>query len=59
MSQVLKLAKENLFYIGLVALVVVGLVVLRTSATPVASMDELDAMLASGTPTIIEFFSNT
>ena len=51
--------QENAFYIVLFGLIGVGFVVLRTTPTAVASMDEFDSMLAAGKPTLIEFFSNT
>jgi hypothetical protein len=59
MSPALALLKENAFYVGLIGLVAIGFLVLRTTPTDLASMDELDALLTSGKPTLIEFFSNT
>jgi hypothetical protein len=47
---------------ALLLIVLVGLVgaflFLRTRGTPVESVDEFDALLASGQPVIIEFYSN-
>jgi hypothetical protein len=54
-----QLVKENLFYVALFGLIAVGFLVLRTRPTAVGSTAELDAMLVSGKPTLIEFFSNT
>ena len=59
MQSALLLLKENAFYVGLISLVAVGFLVLRTKESDIASLDELDALLAAGRPTLIEFFSNT
>jgi len=59
MESALALVRENAFYIALIGLIVTGLVVLRTKPTDLASLEELDARLTSGKPTLIEFFSNT
>jgi hypothetical protein len=57
-QQLLELLRQNV----LLLIVLVGLVgaflLLRTRSTPVASVDEFDALLASGQPVIIEFYSN-
>ena len=37
----------------------VGYLVLRTPASPVASVAEVDAILGGGQPILVEFFSNT
>ena len=54
-----RLIRENVFTIVLVALLAVAMVVLRTAQTPVESLDELDELLTSGKPTLLEFYSNT
>jgi len=59
MQYALALLKENAFYVALFGLVAIGFLVLRTTPTDLASMGELDALLTSGKPTLIEFFSNT
>ena len=59
MQAALLLLKENAFYIGLIGLVAIGFLVLRTEESDIDSLDELDVLLASGRPTLIEFFSNT
>ena len=51
--------QENAFYFVLFGLVGTGFLVLRTTPTSVASMEEFGSMLAAGKPTVIEFFSNT
>ena len=40
-------------------LLVGGWLFLRTSATPLESVDDLDARLATGQPIVLEFFTNT
>jgi len=51
--------RENWLLLLLVAAIVGGFLVLRTPASAVSSMDEVEALLADGQPTLVEFFSNT
>jgi hypothetical protein len=57
-QQLVNVLRQN----TLLLIVLVGLagafLFLRTRSTPVASVDEFDALLASGQPVIIEFYSN-
>jgi len=59
MKSIVPALRENLFYILLFGLLGVGFVVLRTTATPIASLAELDALLQGGKPSLIELYSNT
>ena len=44
----------------LIGLVLIGgWLLLRTPATPLASIEELDARLAAGKPVVLEFYANT
>lgn len=51
--------RENWLLVAFLSLVIVGFLTLRTSATPVASEQELQEMLSSGQPVLLEFYSNT
>ncbi len=51
--------KKNRIPLAIVFLVVVAWSFLRTPATPIASVEELDARLSTGRPVVLEFFANT
>ncbi len=59
MRTVISALRGNAFYILLFGLIAVGFFVLRTSPTPVGSLEEFDALLQAGKPTLIELYSNT
>ena len=59
MKSIIPALRENVFYLLLFGLLAVGFVVLRTTATPVASLAELDALLQGGKPSLLELYSNT
>jgi hypothetical protein len=39
--------------------ILAGFLALRTAGSAVASVDEVDALLNGGQPTLVEFYSNT
>ncbi len=51
--------RENGLVIVVIAVMVGGYLFLRTPGDKMASMAEFDALVTSGTPTLIEFYSNT
>jgi hypothetical protein len=53
------LLRENALFLGFLAVLVVGFMVLRTRGTNLASLEEFDALIASGQPVLVEFYSNT
>lgn len=53
------LIRENWLLVAFLGLVIVGFLTLRTPATPIESEQELQKMLSSGQPTLLEFYSNT
>lgn len=59
MQTVLKLARENLGLLLLVAIVGGLYLFLRTPADDVASEEQLAAVLSAGKPVLVELFSNT
>ena len=51
--------RENALFLGFLAVLVVGFVVLRTRGTKLTSVDEFDALIGQGEPVVVEFYSNT
>ena len=51
--------KENGLVILVIAVMVGGYLFLRTPGDKMASTAEFDALVTGGTPTLIEFYSNT
>jgi len=51
--------KENWLVILIVAAMVGGYLFLRTPGDEMASTAAFDAQVTSGTPTLVEFYSNT
>ena len=59
MSRVKALLRENGLALLVIAALVVGYVMLRTPSTDIASAEAFVARLAQGSPSVIEFFSNS
>ena len=51
--------RENGLFLAVLLGLVAAFVLLRTKGTQLASVGELDALLAKGQPVVVEFFSNT
>jgi hypothetical protein len=51
--------RENWLVILVIAVMVGGYLLLRTPGDKLASTAEFDAQVAGGTPTLVEFYSNT
>lgn len=58
-ERLLGFLRNNWLFLLIVGAIAVAFWALRTSPTPVASVDEVQAMLQSGQPTLVEFYSNT
>ena len=54
----LRLIQQNRLGLAIVGVLVAAFVLLRSPATRVASMQELDAMLSDGKPKVVEFYSD-
>jgi hypothetical protein len=54
-----KLLRENWLILLVVGAMAVAFLTLRTTGSDVESVAEVDALLASGQPTLVEFYSNT
>lgn len=51
--------RQNWLVLLIVGALATAFVVLRTPASAVASVAEVDAILTGGQPTLVEFYSNT
>lgn len=58
-EKILSFLKEDGLTIGIVLALVIAYIVLRTPGDTFDSMADLEAQLADGAPTVIEFYSNT
>lgn len=50
--------RENWLLLVVIGVLAVAFLILRTPASAVASVAEVDAILQDGRPTLVEFFSN-
>lgn len=54
-----RLLRENWLVILVIAVMAGGYVFLRTPGDNLASTADFDAIVSDGTPTLVEFYSNT
>jgi hypothetical protein len=55
----LRLLRENWLFLLIIGALAIAFLALRTPASDVASLEEVDALLSGGQPTMVEFYSNT
>ncbi len=53
-----KVIKENLIVAAVLVVVAIAFLILRTSPTPLASVQDFDALTQGGQPLLVEFYSN-
>ena len=58
-ERMLRALRENWLFVLIIGGVIAAFLVLRTPGSAVGSVAEVDAMLANGQPTLVEFYSNT
>jgi hypothetical protein len=58
-TRTLQLLRQNWTTMLVLTLLVGGYFLLRTQPSDVASLEELEAILRDGQPTVIEFYANT
>lgn len=58
-ERTLRVLRENWLFLLVLGGIVVAFMVLRTPASAVGSVTEVDAILQDGQPTLVEFYSNT
>ncbi len=51
--------RDNLFFLAVFLLIGAAFVLLRTDGAEFASLEAFQGMLGGGTPTVVEFYSNT
>jgi len=54
-----RILRENWLFLLVVGGILGGFLFLRTTASDVNSVAEVDAILQNGRPTLVEFYSNT
>ncbi len=57
--RILPFLRENWLFLLVVGGILTAFLVLRTPASPVESVAEVEAVLQNGKPTLVEFYSNT
>lgn len=58
-DRLVRFFRENWLFLLIVGGIVAGFLVLRTPASAVGSVAEVDAVLQDGQPTLVEFYTNT
>jgi len=58
-NHVAKIIRENWLLLLVIGGILTAFLFLRTPASAVASVEEVEAMLQNGKPTFVEFYSNT
>jgi hypothetical protein len=58
-AKMMDFLRGNALFLGFLAVLVVGFLFLRTRGSNLGSVDEFDALVASGEPVVVEFYSNT
>jgi hypothetical protein len=58
-GRIAKIWRENWLFILVLGGIIAAFLVLQTSRSPLGSVAEADALLQSGQPTLVEFYSNT
>jgi len=51
--------RENALFLGFLAVLAVGFLVLRTRGDKLTSIGEFDSLIGQGEPVVVEFYSNT
>lgn len=58
-TRVARILRENWLFLLVVGGLIGAFLFLRTTASDVSSVAEVDAILQNGQPTLVEFYSNT
>jgi len=58
-ARVVRILRENWFFLLVIGGILAAFLFLRTTASDVGSIAEVDAVLQGGQPTLVEFYSNT
>jgi hypothetical protein len=58
-SGILQIIRSNIIAIVIITALTTGFFLLRTSPSDIGSLEELQALISSGQPVLVEFYSNT
>jgi hypothetical protein len=58
-EQIISLLRQNALFLLVLLGLVGAFLLLRTRGAQLESVDEFDALLATGQPVVVEFYSNT
>jgi hypothetical protein len=58
-EQIVRFVRENLVFLLALSALISGYLFLRTKNTELGSLDEFDALISAGRPSVAEFYSNT
>lgn len=58
-ERVMRTWRENWLFLLILGAIVIAFLALRTPASAVASVEEVDVVLTDGQPTLVEFYTNT
>lgn len=58
-NRLVKILRENWLLLLVIGGILLAFLFLRTTGSAVASVEEVDAVLQNGQPTLVEFYSNT
>jgi hypothetical protein len=51
--------RENLFFLLVLAVIAAAFLLFRTKGTKLESVSEFDALIGTGVPVVVQFYSNT
>lgn len=58
-ERLMRILRENWLLLLVIGGLLAGFLVLRTPASAVSTVSEVDAVLQNGQPTLVEFYTNT
>jgi hypothetical protein len=58
-ERLIRILRENWLFLLVIGGIIVAFLALRTTASAVGSVAEVEAILQDGQPTLVEFYSNT
>jgi hypothetical protein len=57
--QILDFLRQNALFLAMIVVLVGAFIFLRTKGANLGSVSEFDALIRSGRPVVVEFYSNT
>jgi hypothetical protein len=59
LDQIVALVRQNALFLLVLLGLIAAFLLLRTRGTELESVEEFDALLGTGQPVVVEFYSNT